>query len=210
MNRSEPFADDHHRSASVKGEPRNLSEYVVWFLREWALEMPDRIHKDEVFVGPPDNGHGPRLAAKESRPDDLVGGSLLGTPAYHEPTRRLVEEDNPHAEEPGEWDGSLTIDKHLTTPLRSAMRRTGRFMEGYLAEVARFSGDWMSPARRRGCMSDEIARVYANEAFRRLWREYRVDHPTQVDNKPRGRTYSDWTDLSDSQRAAILDGETAA
>jgi hypothetical protein len=186
---------------------RTLEASVVELLRLWSAEMPTTLHRHEVFVGPPDRPGRETLGAEHSTATELVGGSLLGSPAYAEPVRHLLEDDNPHREEPAIYEGSLTVEKHLATPLRSAMRRTGRLMEQYLVEVARNGGDWYTPAVRRGCSNPDIARVYANEAFRRLWREYSVDRPTRL--PPRGgnrqRHYSDdvpWTQKSESQQAA--------
>jgi hypothetical protein len=208
--------------------PRTVEEHVVVFLREWSLEMPTTLHRHEVFFGPPDRPGRETLGASDSTATELVGGSLLGSPAYAEPVRHLLEDDNPHREEPAIYEGSLTVEKHLATPLRSAMRRCGRMMEAYLVEVARSGGDWLSPAQRRGCYDEHIARVYANEAFRRLWREYSVDRPTRLPKRQRERHHSDdvpwlrgedgpkryagsvpWTQLSESEQRAIEAEEAA-
>jgi hypothetical protein len=174
---------------------RTLEASVVELLRLWSAEMPTTLHRHEVFVGPPDRPGRETLGAEHSTATELVGGSLLGSPAYSEPMRHLLEDDNPHREEPAIYEGSLTVEKHLATPLRSAMRRCGRMMEAYLVEVARGGGDWLTPAQRRGCYDEHIARVYANEAFRRLWREYQPVRPARV---PRRK----WTELSESQQKA--------
>jgi hypothetical protein len=189
-----------------------LEASVIELLRLWSQELPAAIHRNGVFVGPPDNAR-VTLGALYSTPEELTGGSALGSPAYSEPMRHLLEDDNPHREEPAIYEGSLTVEKHLATPLRSAMRRCGRMMEAYLVEVARSGGDWLSPAQRRGCYDEHIARVYANEAFRRLWREYSVDRPTRLPKRQRERHHSDdvpWTEMSESAKAAIVDGENAA
>ena len=183
---------------------RSLEASVVELLRLWSQELPATIHRHEVFVGPPDNGR-ETLIAEHSSATELTGGSLLGSPAYSEPMRHLLEDDNPHREEPAVYEGSLTVEKHLVTPLRSAMRRCGRMFEAYLVDVARAGGDWMTPAVRRGCTDEHIARVYANEAFRRLWREYQVDRPARIPRRERRRHDSDdvpWTEKSEAQQVA--------
>ena len=175
--------------------PKTIEEHVEVFLREWSLEMPDTLHRHEVFVGPPDRPGRDTLGAEHSTAAELVGGSLLGSPAYAEPVRHLLEDDNPHREEPAILEGSLTVEKHLVTPLRSALKRTGRMWSAYLMDVARSGGDWYGQAVVRGCYSEHIARVYAIEAFRRLWREYQPVKPAYVP-KPK------WTELSESQQKA--------
>ena len=184
---------------------RTLEASVVRLLQLWSDELPATIHRHEVFFGPPDpsrlvTGGRETLGGSHSTPTDMTGGSLLGSPAYSEPMRHLLEDDNPHREEPAIYEGSLTVEKHLVTPLRSAMRRCGRMMEAYLVEVARNGGDWYTPAKRRGCYSEDIARVYAQEAFRRLWREYQPVRPARI---PRRK----WTDLSESEQRSIEAGE---
>jgi hypothetical protein len=88
-----------------------------------------------------------------------------------------------------------STERHLVTPLRSALRRIGRMGEAYLIAVARSGGDWKGQAIARGCYSEDIARVYATEMFRRLWREYQPVRPARV---PRRK----WTELSESQQKA--------
>jgi hypothetical protein len=191
--------------------PRTVEEHVEVFLVEWSLEMPTTLHRHEVFFGPPDRYGRTILSASDSTPDQLVGGSLLGSPAYAEPVRHLLEDDNPHREEPAIYEGSKTVEMHLAMPLRSALRRTGRMFEGYLVEVARSGGDWLGCAQRRGCHNEAIARVYAEVAFTRLWTHYQPDKPKDVPRSERKpRTHSDWTQLSESQQKAIIDGENAA
>jgi hypothetical protein len=183
---------------------RSLESSVIELLKLWSQELPTAIHRNGVFVGPPDNAR-VTLGAERSTPTELTGGSLLGSPAYSEPMRHLLEDDNPHREEPAIYEGSLTVEKHLVTPLRSAMRRCGRMMEAYLVDVARNGGDWLTPAQKRGCHNPDIARVYANEAFRRLWREYSVDRPARLPRRQRERHPSDdvpWTERSESQQKA--------
>jgi hypothetical protein len=183
---------------------RSLESSVIELLKLWAEELPTAIHRNGVFVGPPDNVR-TTLGALHSTPEELVGGSALGSPAYSEPMRHLLEDDNPHREEPAIYEGSLTVEKHLVTPLRSAMRRCGRMFEAYLLEVARNGGDWFTPARRRGCNDVHIAHVYAEVAFDKLWREYQPDKPAFVPKRNKGRHDSDlvsYIDKSESQRAA--------
>src|SRR5262245_54646336 len=167
--------------------------------------MPTPIHRPEVYVGRPG----------EEIPPELAGGSLLGSPAYAEPFRRLLEDEHPDRTQP-DWtfDGrDSATERHLVTPLRSAMRRCGRHFEGFLVEVARGGGDWMGPAIRRGCANEHIAKVYAETAFTKLWEQYRPEKPANVPRREHRRHYSDdtpWTQLSESQRRAIEDAENAA
>jgi hypothetical protein len=190
--------------------PRTVEQHVEAFLVEWSLEMPTTLHRHEVFFGPPDRPGRETLGALHSTPDELTGGSALGSPAYAEPVRHLLEDDNPHREEPAIYEGSLTVEKHLATPLRSAMRRCGRMMEAYLIEVARNGGDWYWPAMKRSAHQETIARAYAEAAFERLWKHYHPEKPHFVPRREYRRHQSDWTALSESQQKAIIDGENAA
>jgi hypothetical protein len=176
--------------------PRTVEEHVEVFLREWGMEHPTTLHRHEVFFGPPDRPGRDTLGASESTTTELVGGSLLGSPAYAEPVRHLLEDDNPHREEPAIYEGSLTVEKHLATPLRSALRRCGYFMGAYLFDVATSGGDWFGEAQRRGCYSEQIARAYAHQAFRKFWIEYQPVRPASVQGKRK------WTELSESQQKA--------
>jgi hypothetical protein len=184
---------------------RGLEASVIELLRLWSQELPAAIHRNGVFVGPPDREGSHTLSAAYSEAKDLVGGSVLGAPAYSEGMRRLLE-GSPHQEQWDFWDGrDSATEKHLVTPLRSAIKRTGPMWRAYITEVARSGGDWYGAAVRRGCANEHIARVYANEAFRRLWKEYRPEKPVYVPDRPKGRRYSDdvpWTEMSESQKAA--------
>jgi hypothetical protein len=78
MNRSEPYSDSHRASTRAKGDrvnnrPHGLRALLRWAGREWALEVPARLHdRDIADDGAPD--HTPEakrfLGMTSDGPDD--------------------------------------------------------------------------------------------------------------------------------------------
>jgi hypothetical protein len=172
MNRSEPFADDHSHSKSVKGDrirhqPRKLADYLAWLTHQYALEAPTRLHDRDV--------------ADDGAPDHTgEAKSWLG----------MAQERTPN-----DWREvacARDADGYRRTPMRCAIARISdpdrRALLGGLAvnlltplDVTRAHGipDWAA--------SDVMWRSLTT-----LWALYEeVPIPRRS-----------WVDLSDSQRAA--------
>jgi hypothetical protein len=166
----QPHLPEHRASIEAvasKAAPRGLHRLMSWFLGEWSAEVPDRIHKGEVwrdFVGLTEDRAG-------------QGGSLLGTPQYAEGFRRYVE-GSPFETDP---------DGRYTRPIHAAMARmAGRrghegpteelqqaaFMARFLFRLAH-TGDLERAASSMGIPS-QVQHVYAEQALYRLWRSYEV------------------------------------
>lgn len=166
----QPHLADHRASieaVATKAAPRGLHRLMVWFLAEWANEVPERIHKGEVwrdFVGLTEDRQG-------------QGGSLLGTPQYAEAFRRYVE-GSPFETDP---------DGRYTRPIHAAMSRiAGRrghegrthellpapFMARFLFRLAH-TADLEQAASSMG-IPPQVQHVYAEQALVKLWRSYEV------------------------------------
>lgn len=170
LSLEQPHLADHARSVAVvasKAAPRGLHQLLTWFLREWANEVPSRIHKGEVwrdYVGLTEDRTG-------------QGGSLLGTPQYAEAFRRYIE-GSPFETDP---------DNRYARPIHAAIARIcGRqghegptsklapypFMARFLFRLA-MTGDLAQAGTSMG-IPVQVQPVYAEQALYRLWRGYAV------------------------------------
>jgi hypothetical protein len=152
--------------------PRTLGEYMHWFADRWHAEMPTEIHGGGVFFGPPDRDGRSTLGASESRPSELVGGSLLGSPRERDPFRRLME-DGPFAVQYGSYDGHGDLEAHYVFPLRAALARISHHrptIARWLFAVAYADFDWPGVADRRGFDIEE-AEFLLTQACYLLFRE---------------------------------------
>ena len=162
-----------HR-ASIAARMAPPKDLLAWYLAEYRDELPERLHGRGVWAD---------RATEHEREAGIrpTGGSLLGTPAYAEGFRRLLE-DHPKAIEYAEHDGQRTSEGHYRTPLRAALadlaghRRSEAdfpFMARFLYRLAYLDGDWQRAASSLG-VRREVARVYMHAALYQLWRRYSV------------------------------------
>jgi hypothetical protein len=170
LSLEQPHLVDHRASVqavAVRAAPRGLHRLMVWFLTEWAAEVPDRLHKGEVWRD--------YIGLTEER--SSVGGSLLGTPASAEQFRRYIEGS------PFETDA----DGRYARPMHAAIARIcGR--QGHEGEteklqpapfMARFlfrlghCGDLARSAESMG-IPVQVRHIYAEQALYRVWRAYEV------------------------------------
>ena len=148
-----PYQRDHERSMEARLEkgrmPKALPELLRWYSEAWDLEVPDKLHKVEVWAD-----HGP----------DGQGGSHLGTPAWRDPFRRYIEN----------YDSELDQDGYYLRPVHAALSRFGRrhpMTARALFALAQCGYDWRGVATR-GHWDVEMFGLFIEEALRRLWREY--------------------------------------
>jgi hypothetical protein len=216
MNRSEPFADDHHRSASVKGDrirhqPRKLADYLHWLTSAYAMEAPTRLHdRDVADDGAPDQTGETKSwlgmtqgAVRDTVPDWRY--HRRGTMLSHERandghclTCEAKDEAKPlPPPTPNDWRAVACrrdADGYLATPMRCAIARIAdperRQLLGGLAV------NLLTPldvTRAQGipdfCAGDVMWR-----SLTMLWSVY--------EEVPIPRRSIGWVDKSDSQRAA--------
>ena len=156
-----PHAAEHEASLSARMErgrmPKSIECLLVWYLPLARDEVPERLHKaelwhDTVSIGERENGIAPS------------GGSLLGTPAWAG-TMRLRLEASP----------SMTDeDGYYRFPIEAALSRLSRrwpFMARALRALAKNGGDWRSLATAMS-FPDEVMEVFVREALIRLWNGY--------------------------------------
>ena len=166
----QPHLDEHRRSVTVvasKAAPRGLHQLLVWFLTEWANEVPSRIHKGDVW----------RDYVRLDEDRKAEGGSRLGSPQYAEDFRRYIEGS------PFETD----MDGRYARPIHAAIARIcGRqghagpteklapypFMARFLFRLAT-TGDVVQACTSMG-IPPQVQPVYAEQALYRLWRGYAV------------------------------------
>ena len=156
-----PYARENDASTAQAMErgkmPRTLADLLRWYAKGWDIEVPDSIHKAEVWIGRPGEGV----------PAEHTGGSHLGTRAYTDPFRRYVENV------PSETD----VDGCYVRPMHAALSRMGRrypLTARVLFAVAQAGYDWRGVAERMH-YADEMFSLYLTQALAHLWSEYRSD-----------------------------------
>lgn len=173
----QPHLADHTRSVEQvarKAAPRGLPALLHWFLTEWAHEVPDRIHKGDVWRD--------YVGLMEDRKAE--GGSRLGSPQYAEAFRRYLEGS------PFETDQ----DGRYARPIHAAIARIcGRqghegpterlapypYMARFLFRLAT-TGDVAQACASMG-IPPQVQPIYAEQALYRLWRGYAVG-PQAMEN----------------------------
>ena len=181
-----PYQSDHAGSIARKAAPpKNL---LAWFLEAFRSETPTEIEGHGAFVGQPDKPGRETLWAKVTRPADLSGGSLLGSPAFVDDFRRFIE-DGPRQVERAEYEGHQDRGVHYRYPLRAALAELGGrgkptddfpFMARVLYRTAVRDGDWDGACESMGIYPVAVRKVYIEEALRRLWRHYEVEPPART------------------------------
>ena len=173
--RDTPYAHEKRRSVAARMDrggirPKGLGGLLAWFLGEWSAEVPDRSHTRGVFFGRPEDVQFRSLGGSHSTHDDLVGGSLIGTPASAEPARRYIEERPTQRD----VDGNYQRPMHAALALMAGRnpRSDGAWMAKYLGAIAASAGDWRGVAYRVG-FPPQAAETYTMSALHRLWDLYR-------------------------------------
>jgi len=184
-NRDRTYEPEHRASLARKAQPpKNL---LAWFLEAYRAEAPTTMQGHGTFVGTPDPPGRETLWAKKSRPTDLVGGSLLGSPNDIGSFRRYIE-DSPFSTEVAEYEGHKDRTGHYAFPLRAALARlAGRgretdvypFMARALYRMALLDGDYDEACRSLG-ITEPVRQVYIEEALRRLWTKYEIEPPART------------------------------
>lgn len=176
--RREPFEAEHAQSMARKAAPpKNL---LGWFMEQYRLEMPARIHSNDVWRD--------QVSPDEARNGlQAVGGSVLGSPRTNEAFRRYIEA-TPFITEVAEYEGHKDRIGHYSFPLRAALATlAGRgkdtddypFMARTLYRTALRDGDWDSACASMG-IPGPVRKVYIEEALRRLWTKFSIEPPART------------------------------
>lgn len=183
--RDTPYGVEHEASVRRKAQPpKNL---LGWFLEQFRAETPDQTGTHSVFVGPPDRPGRETLWAKRSKPAELVGGSVLGSPNMVDDFRRFIEDGDEQTER-AEYEGHADPVRSYRYPLRAALSRmaghgaatdTYPFMARTLYRTALRDGDWDGACASMG-ICEPVRKVYIDEALRRLWMRYEVEPPART------------------------------
>lgn len=188
------FLSEHYGSRGQRDgrgrpspRPRGLIAMLAWFETEWHSQAPEALHKREVWRE--------YIAANEHYAR-VGGGSALGTHAWTEPARRLLESPT-----------SLDRDEQYVLPLAAALRKVERrdaFMATFLRAVA-LAGFQVSPVGMRLGYHESVCLVYAETALERLWHAYRIEPP------PRLLTDDGYSGVSSAQsKPAVATGIVSA
>lgn len=185
--RREPYDVEHSASLARKAQPpKNL---LGWFLEAFRAETPAETEGHGVFVGQPDRPGRETLGGgvkARSKPAELVGGSVLGSPNLLDDFRRFIE-DGPFATEYAEYENHRDPVGHYKFPLRAALATLGGrgrdtddypFMARTLYRTALRDGDWDSACASMG-ICEPVRKVYVEEALRRLWTKFSVEPPAR-------------------------------
>ncbi len=148
-----PFRHEHERSAEARMNkgimPKALPELRNWYIQTFNAEVPQNVHKNEVWR---DYG------------EHAEGGSALGSPAYSDPFRRYIEN----------MPSELDMDGYFIRPCHAALSRLGRrkpLIARHLFRLAMSGGDWRRHADNIGWTHEEME-LFISEALRLIWREY--------------------------------------
>jgi hypothetical protein len=111
----------HYPRTTILRCPVTFEGRLIWLANRWAEEpIPESMHAvDGVFFGQPDRENCPepaKLGAAQSTPDQLVGGSVLGSPRILPAFERYIE----HSETETDGDG------FYRRPLAAALARMSR------------------------------------------------------------------------------------
>lgn len=174
---SRPRSEDAERIRRYDATPRGLHALLAWFRERFTEEMPEDIHGAALW-----HDYVSRTEAKQGVQPQ--GGSLLGTPAWDDGFRRLME-NSPKELEVSSFDGSKARagDEHYARPMRAAIANVSGADENrskrteYLLRVAASGFDWYGPAIKMGIPSFAAA-VYAEDALFVLYRTYSLQPRT--------------------------------
>jgi len=156
------YRNEYHQSRPLRLRPRGLIDLLHWFEAEWHDQAPDDLHRFDVWR---------EYVNANEQWKRLGGGSRLGTPAWSEGMRRLLEA--PKSQDTDGW---------YVHPLAAAMRTIER-RDGYMATFLRavaLAGFSVSPVGLRCGLPESVTMIYANEALDRLWKAYRDEAPARL------------------------------
>jgi hypothetical protein len=152
------FAREHETSLLTRMErgrmPTGIGGLVNWYIGAVAMELPDRLHKGEVW-------HDSVSASERESGVTPTGGSQLGSPALDGTFRALLEGSPSTIDE----DGYYRFPVHAAL---SRMHRRWPLMARTLVWLAHREGDWCGLGKAYG-WEQEMFEVYITEALRRLW-----------------------------------------
>lgn len=183
--RDAPYQAEHAGSLARKARPPR--DLLGWFMDAFRAEVPAAMHGGHVFVGTPDRPGRETLWSSQSRPAELVGGSVLGAPQYADTFRRFVE-DGPFAVEVAEYEGHRDPVAHYVFPLRAAIATlAGRgpdtdpfpFMARTLFRTGLRDGDWDSACASMGIIAP-VRRIYIHDALGRVWARFAIEPPART------------------------------
>jgi hypothetical protein len=168
--------------------PETFAARLAWLARVWADEpMPEAIHGAGVWTGPQhfdrrgDPKSWPSPDGVPEWPDELVGGSAIGSPRIIEPFRRYIEGART----------ALDIDGSYCRPLAAALAKLDRggcrrppHPKGarLIWGTCTSRGDWQRVAASRGVgiFEADIARAYLRDMLGLLW-EWYLPRPRRED-----------------------------
>jgi hypothetical protein len=164
--------------AGLAGTPSCPSTFegrLTWLANRWAEEpIPESIHAvDGVFFGAPDSVNCPepaRLGAERSTPEQLVGGSALGSPRMLPRFEAYIERAETSTDRDGYYVRPLAAA--LSRMSRGGSRRPERHLGARtIWAVLRSGGDWQTVGRR-GNWPDEMFRDYLSASIAALFELY--------------------------------------
>jgi len=167
-----PYLGEHLGTIAgrVNGyRPRGLVALLRWYEAECWAALPDALHKRELwheYVKVTDDAGS---YAKQG------GGSKLGTPAYNDAFRQLLEAPR-----------SVDDNGHYRNPIAAALASMegqpfsdGSLMASYLRAVACAGFTFSGVADRLG-IPPWVSATYTEAALERLWRVYRAEPKARV------------------------------
>lgn len=142
--------------------PRQLGELIGWFRREWAAEMPRRIHVAGVE---PDSALGsPKMApAMTAR---LAAIAVPGMPEKQQADAFKIAVATDHDDRLDAWSDQDAF----RTPMMAALAKFGQrypFSARFIEACAYFNWDWASVGYRRDWPA-EFTEMYLETALNRL------------------------------------------
>lgn len=176
---------------------------LEWFVEGFLSETPTSTQRRGVWHGDYDVA----ASGSHSTPSDLAGGSRLGSPDMAETFRQYIENSPRQLSRGGAYARPFRAalaemkGRHRCTPLARRMRGhvcgESAIMARFLFALGMAQGDWRRTAAAFG-IAPPLRKAYTWTALKRVEGRY-TSYPLR----------RSWVDLSDSQRAAVQEGETA-
>ena len=160
----EPYRRDFEASLAARMErgvmPRTTGGLVAWFMEQVALELPERLHKGEVW-----RDENTRAESVDGR--RTTGGSVLGSPAWSGGMKLRLQAPSWATDEDGFY--LMPVQAALVRYAQGDDRHAARpFHARILRNLARREGDWHGIADA-ACCPRELFEDIVRTALTELW-----------------------------------------
>jgi hypothetical protein len=157
------------RRSQERAQPKGLAGLIRWFVDRWSAETSTELHARGVWVGRQQYGKdGPRW-----RPE-LVGGSLLGSPADGIALRAQID-GSAFRTEHASSDGRAEVTESYATPMRATItwmeRHRHPLLAAWLRALGHHGGDWHQVTSAAN-LPEEYGEAITRDALTYAWKHF--------------------------------------